>query len=44
VAFAQSRHRLPTNVGMFVGVACLFVGGQIATPLLASLVGRLVQP
>jgi len=44
LGFAESRNALPRHVGMFVGVSCLFVGGLVAMPLLASLVGRVVQP
>src|SRR5262249_26172602 len=35
---------LGARVSMFAGVACLLLAGLVATPLLASLVGRAVQP
>jgi putative ABC transport system permease protein len=43
-ASAQLRHLLPPRMGMFAGIVLLLLGGLIATPLLASLVGRFVQP
>lgn len=44
LALAGFRDQLPTRLGTFGGVVCLVLGGLVATPLLASLVGRLVQP
>jgi putative ABC transport system permease protein len=41
---AGFRQDLPERMGMFAGIVCLLLGGLIATPLLASLVGRFVQP
>ena len=38
------RERLPGTTGMFAGIIFLFVGGLAATPVLAGLVGRAVQP
>ena len=38
------RASLPPRVGMFAGIVALLVGGLVATPLLAALIGRLVQP
>lgn len=42
--FARYRDVLPDKTGMFGGIVCLFLAGLVATPLLASLVGRFVQP
>ncbi|MFM7148535.1 MAG: FtsX-like permease family protein, partial [Gemmataceae bacterium] len=42
--FAYYRQSLPHRAGMFAGIVCLLLGGLISTPLLASLVGKLVQP
>jgi putative ABC transport system permease protein len=44
IFLADFRDRLPPRVGMFAGIVCLMVGGLALTPLLASLVGRLIQP
>jgi putative ABC transport system permease protein len=41
---ARFRHQLPSRMGMFAGIVALLLGGLLLTPLLASLVGRLVQP
>jgi putative ABC transport system permease protein len=43
-AFAGWRHQLPARVGMFAGIVCLLLGGLVATPLLAQVVGKLAQP
>jgi putative ABC transport system permease protein len=43
-AFVGLRHKLPVRFGVFAGGAFLFVAGVAATPLLARVVGRLVQP
>ncbi len=43
-AFARFRDQLPLRTGMFAGIVCLGVGGLVATPLLAALVSRFVQP
>ncbi len=44
ILLAIYRQLLPHRLGMFAGVTCLFIGGLIATPLLASLLGRIIQP
>jgi putative ABC transport system permease protein len=41
---AHFRQYLPERMGMFAGVVCLLLGGLLATPLLAAVVGRTVQP
>jgi putative ABC transport system permease protein len=41
---ADLRQHLPARVGMFAGIVCLMVGGLVATPLLAGMLGRVVQP
>jgi putative ABC transport system permease protein len=38
------RARLPGRTGAFAGPVCLLIAGLVATPLLASLFGRVVQP
>ena len=38
------RQILPHRLGMFAGVTCLFMAGLIATPILAALLGRVIQP
>ncbi|MFO0876638.1 MAG: FtsX-like permease family protein [Gemmataceae bacterium] len=43
-ALARYREYLPARVGIFAGVVCLVLGGLVATPLFASLVGRFIQP
>jgi putative ABC transport system permease protein len=43
-ALARFRHELPARAGMFAGIVCLVLGGLISTPLLASQVGRVIQP
>lgn len=43
-AMVYWRASLPQRVGMFAGIVALLVGGLVATPLLARVVGRLVQP
>jgi putative ABC transport system permease protein len=44
IGMANFRHLLPARWGMFAGIVSLLLGGLVATPLLASLVGRAVQP
>jgi putative ABC transport system permease protein len=41
---AAFRDHLPVRVGVFTGVSCLLLAGLVATPLLASAIGQLVQP
>jgi putative ABC transport system permease protein len=43
-AMVYWRASLPRYVGMFAGIVALLLGGLVATPLLARVVGRLVQP
>jgi putative ABC transport system permease protein len=38
------RDRLPPRVGTFAGIAVLFLSALVATPLVAGVVGRLLQP
>jgi putative ABC transport system permease protein len=44
IGLAQFRHVLPSRWGMFAGIVTLLMGGLLATPLLASLIGRAIQP
>jgi putative ABC transport system permease protein len=44
IGMAQLRHLLPSRWGMFAGIVSLLLGGLVATPLLASFVGRALQP
>jgi putative ABC transport system permease protein len=44
VGMAQFRHLLPSRWGMFAGIVSLLLGGLVATPVLASLAGRAIQP
>jgi putative ABC transport system permease protein len=44
LAASHFRDQLPLRTGLFAGVVALFLGGLIATLLLASVVARFVQP
>ena len=44
IALARFRHLLPPRWGMFAGIVALLLGGLLATPILTSLVGRVIQP
>jgi putative ABC transport system permease protein len=42
--FVQFRAHLPTRFGVFAGIVLIVLGAMVATPLLATLIGRVVQP
>jgi putative ABC transport system permease protein len=42
--FVVLRQYLPTRFGVFGGVICLLMAALVATPMLAAVVGKLVQP
>jgi putative ABC transport system permease protein len=44
VLFAMTRQALPSRFGVFAGVVCLLLGILVLTPLLTTLVGRVLQP
>jgi putative ABC transport system permease protein len=44
LAAGALRQQLPLRLGMFTCIVCLLLGGLVATPLLATALGRVVQP
>lgn len=44
LGFVLLRDWLPLRVGTFAGIVCILLAGLFATPLLAVLVARLLQP
>jgi putative ABC transport system permease protein len=44
VLCVQFRTSLPPRFGVFAGIVCIVLGSMVATPLLSSLVGRVIQP
>jgi putative ABC transport system permease protein len=44
IALAHFRDWLPMRWGMFAGIVALLLGALLTTPLIASLIGRAIQP